>query len=325
MTPQRILLVGAGRMGQRHLRGLAAMPGEIHVVDPNPQALTAAGTGDTTVTARVVPHETLEGALAALGGGCDGAILAATAAGRLEAFERVAAHGIRHVLAEKPLEQSRRRCRAVLEIAERHGVSVHCNLYRRTLPAFQDLRGAGPLSISVNTGAIGLGCGGIHWIDFALYLSGGSGGRLLFGEVEPETIASGRGPQFRDYGGRGLFAFEDGSRLYLSVRAASSAPTSCAIVGPACHWLIDQDGDTAIVRRRKPGSVKPNYLYGQDYEAVTETGAEAIDLVRLTGEWLHSLRGGPPCRIPTLQQAAPAHELLFDLLETSHETEFAFT
>lgn len=311
--PSSVLLVGAGRMGQRHLRGLLATPARVHVVDRNPA--TRAEITDPAVSV----HATVADAFAALPA-FDAAILSATAAGRLETFDEVAGRGVPRILLEKPLDQSRERCRRIQALAQAHGTDVRCNFYRRTLAAFHPLVGGGPYTISVNSGAIGLGCGGIHWIDFARFLGGGRPGRLVFGEIEDTPIASGRGPRFRDWGGLGLFAFEDGGRLFLSVRADSSAGTSFSIVGPNCHWVVDQSRDSALVHERPPGSTKPNYLYGQDYATRSVEGLESIDFPALTTRWLHE-----PDLLPTLDEAMWSHELLFDLLETGHGTHFDIT
>lgn len=323
---ESLLLIGAGRMGQRHLRGLQEVEGVIHVVDPQPAVAAAvdAIASEANLKARVIHHATLETAFAAVS--CfDAAILAATAADRLGSFRAVLDHGVRRILLEKPVEQSRARFRETLALAHAHGAKVQCNLYRRSLEAFHVLRNRGPMTIAVNSGASGLGCNGIHWIDFAHFLAGEGGGRLLFAEIEDTPIASGRGPNFRDYGGRGVFAFADGSRLMLSVGAGSPMSTTFSIVTPHAHWLVDQDADTATVHDRRPDSVKPNYLYGQDCDRRQLEGIERIDFPALTRSWIREITGGPRSALPDLEASAAAHELMFDLLESGNGTLFPFT
>lgn len=325
----KILLIGAGRMGLRHLRGLAPIDGVVHVVDPDPRteaavAGIAAGAADGGFRSRTLFHRSLDQALRA-SPDFDAAILAATAAGREAVVEAVAGAGVRDLLIEKPIEQSRARLRGVSEAVCGSGIRAHCNLYRRTLDAFLCLHGRGPLVVTVNSGAMGLGGNGIHWIDFVLHLSGSRAGRLVGGVIEETPIASGRGAQFRDYGGTGLFVFDDGSRLSLSVSAGSAAPTTATIVTPTEHWLVDQNRDMAVIHRRRRECGKPHYLYGQDCDVTTLEGLESVDLPALTTAWIRSLQGGPPSRLPTLEEALPAHELLFDLLETGGDDRFAFT
>jgi hypothetical protein len=148
---------------------------------------------------------------------------------------------------------------------------------------------------------------------------------MLFGEVETTRIESGRGAAFRDYGGRVLFGFEDGSRLFLSSCAESSAPAIATIIRQTSHYLLDQEPGLIIAYDRDPASAKPNYLYGADYTRKELTGVASIDLWKLTRGWVDWLSGRGDCALPTLNEAAPGHELLFDLLETTGEKEFAIT
>ncbi|MFN4276619.1 MAG: Gfo/Idh/MocA family oxidoreductase [Ferrovibrio sp.] len=323
-APANILLIGGGRMGQRHLRGLFRHAVNLHLVEPSSEAMDAcvrivADYPDATLAAfpsiSALPPDVTYMA----------AVMAETAAGRLERFQQILALGVQNILVEKPLEQSRARVAAMVEAARISACRVWSNHYRRNLPGFKPLVGKGPYVISVSSGAMGLGCNGIHWLDFALHLSGCKSGRMLFGEIDSTPIQSGRGSQFQDYGGRGLFAFPDGSRLFLSCTAASSAPTAFSILGPHLHWVVDQHADTASQHWRTPDSRKPNYLYGADYETRSARGLEQADLAEQTSEWLAALLAGRNPSNPLLSQTAPAYELLFDLLEISGRRDFAFT
>ncbi|MHC4899384.1 MAG: Gfo/Idh/MocA family oxidoreductase [Planctomycetota bacterium] len=325
--PVRLLLVGAGRMGLRHLRGAGEVDGEIVVVDPRPEA--------EADVERVAAEAELRAGVCCFRSlvdvplrdrPVDLAILCATAGGRLERFRTVADAGIRRILIEKPLEQSRARVREILKIARDRQLHVQCNHYRRSLDFTGRLREAGgPYHMVVNTGACGLSANGVHWLDFAVHLTRSRMPRMLFGELDETRIASGRGASFRDYGGRALYSFEDGSRLFLSVNANSSAPTAFTVTQPARHCLVDQGRDVAILHERDPASAKPNYLYGQDYAWQELPGVESVELSHLTRRWIASHQGGPATELPTLAEAALAHELLFDLLETSGESKFAIT
>lgn len=322
-----ILLVGAGRMGLRHLRGLTEVDGKIHVVDPRVGAETAVR--QTAIEYGLRTEVVFGSSLDRVPWGTvsfDAAILSATAQGRLDCFECIAAHGIQEVLVEKPIEQSRKRLLRIAELAQTYDLNVRCNHYRRELSFYTEIRrNTGPSQVIVSGGAFGLGCNGIHWIDLALYLSKSNSARLLWGEIESTTIASGRGPAFRDYGGRGVFGFGDGSRLILSSAAASSAPATITITQPTCHYIIDQERNSAIAYDRQPGSTKPNYLYGADYDRRDIQNVEDLYLRDVTRRWICWLKGQGVCSLPTLGEALIGHGLLFDLLETSGISEFPIT
>lgn len=318
----RVLLIGAGRMGLRHLQGLDGTVAHVDVVDPRADACAAAMAA--TKGSKVAVHHDLE--MLPPHSQHEAAILASTADGRLEQFDAVLQRGIPAILIEKPLEQNRTRMRALLERAKAGSANVWVNHYRRALPGYESLRKAGgPFVVTVSSGAMGIGANGVHWIDFVVSLTGARSAQLMFGEIEDEVILSGRGAKFRDYGGRAVFAFDDGSRLMLSCAAASSAPSMMSIVAATSHWIVDQHSDRALRNTRRPGVDHPSYLYGKDYETETLGGLEAADLPALTRRWIETVRDGGEPPQPRLADAALAHELLFDLLETSGERHFHFT
>ena len=149
--------------------------------------------------------------------------------------------------------------------------------------------------------------------------------KMLYGEIEDTQIESGRGTSFRDYGGRGLFAFADGSRLFLSSSADSSAPLIASVIHPTGHYFLDQEQSSIIAYDRAGDSAKPNYLYGADYGRREVIGAAKLNLSDLTRSWIESLGERGECSLPTLDEAVLAHESLFDLLETSGENVFPIT
>jgi predicted dehydrogenase len=317
-----VLLIGAGRMGLRHLQGLDGVAASCDVVDPQESARAGvrSATGRTTLATFASLDELPADARH------DAAIVASTAAGRRGLFEVVERRGIPAILIEKPIEQSRADTRALLDRVTSSRSAVWVNHYRRALSGFEPLRQVGgPFVISVSSGAMGLGVNGVHWIDFAVHLTGADEGKLMFGEIDEALIRSGRGPSFRDYGGRGVFAFPDGSRLILSCAAASSAPTMMSIVGPSTHWIVDQHTDQTWRHSRAPGVNHPTYLYGKDYGSEMIGGLEAVDLPALTTAWLEAVRDDRPPPQPRAAATALVYELLFDLLETSGETRFSFT
>jgi predicted dehydrogenase len=310
----RVLVVGAGRMGRRHLRGLEGVADEVAVVDPRDDARREATAARSFAT--------LDDALAA--GPYDAAVLAETAAGRLERLRALVDAGIPSVLAEKPVEQSRERVAAAVETAA--GADVRVNHFFRTLDLFSEIRArGGPFVLTVVGGAFGVACNGIHWLDLALHLSGDRGGRLLFGRLDEEAIASGRGERFRDFGGRALFGFDDGTTLFLSSSAGSSAPMQATIVQPTAQTVLLPHDAAAIAYRRDEQSDKPSYFYGADYGRSELMALTADDLWRSTERWARALAASEAPPHPTLAASQQAHSLLFDLLETSGDREFPIT
>lgn len=308
-------------MGLRHLQGLDGVADWIDVVDPRAAARDSATAACSTSSVSV--HGSLEDVIGLHR--FDAAIVASTASGRLETVDAILNKEVPAILLEKPLDQSRQRVRKMIERARSSRSTVWINHYRRALSGYEPLRGKGPLFIAISSGAIGLGANGIHWIDFALHLTGVKSGELLFGEIGDVEIASGRGPQFRDYGGCGVFGFPDGSRLMLACRADSSAPTMMSIVSATSHWVVDQHLDITHRHARRADVNHPTYLCGRDYQSETARGLEAANLPALTRSWVEAVGAGREPQQPRVGEVEASYELLFDLLETSGRSFFHFT
>ena len=321
-----VLLIGAGRMGLRHLRGVAKEADEISIVyhhrNIDSEVRQVLDECEYKGTLNVV--SSIEMA-AGLGNKFDAAILSATAEERAKRFEKVIALDIAHILLEKPIEQSRENVLKIQTLANQANSDIRCNNVFREQPIFEDFCNTNAITqMTVNAGAIGLGCGGIHWIDLALYLSGEKSGQFVCGKLDQLLISSGRGEQFKDFGGYGLFEFGNGSTLYLQVGAESSSSVVCVITQGHRQLVIDPLGSMSI-HQRKEGVNHPNYLYGQDYVTRQVSDFFNIDASVQTRLWLKHVKGGRSSKLPTLKEAVSGHELLFDLLETNGAKIFPIT
>jgi predicted dehydrogenase len=321
-----VLLIGAGRMGLRHLRGVAKEADEISIVyhrrNIDKEVRQVLDDCEYKGTLNVV--SSIEMA-AVRGSKFDAAILSATAEKRSNRFEKVMALDIAHILVEKPLEQSRENVHKIRTLANQAKSDVRCNNVFREQPIFDDFCNADATTqMTVNAGAIGLGCGGIHWIDLALYLSGGEPSQFVHGKLDLLPIGSGRGEKFKDFGGYGLFEFGDGSTLYLRVGAESSASAVCVITQGHRQLVIDHLGGV-FVHQRKENENHPNYLYGQGYVTRQVPNFFNTDVSAQTRLWLQHVKGIRRSKLPTLKEAVRGHELLFDLLETNGAKTFPIT
>jgi myo-inositol 2-dehydrogenase / D-chiro-inositol 1-dehydrogenase len=129
----RLALIGAGRMGQTHLRALAS-------------------SDRTAVTAIVEPVEAIRTSLARLpidvfagidellaAGGIDGALVAAPSDRHVEIVTKLAAAGV-PTLCEKPCGLNSNDVRLVRRAAEEQGIPLQIGYWRRYVPALQALR-----------------------------------------------------------------------------------------------------------------------------------------------------------------------------------------
>jgi hypothetical protein len=192
----RILIVGAGAIGARHLQGLArlARPLHVDVVDPS------AGARDLTA-ARLAEAGGLKGGevryhadLSALAAP-DVAIVATNARERAHVVADLARLGTPRFLLEKVLFTRFADYDAVAKVLAQHGAQAWVNCVRRAYPRASDLIemvGGKPFSYSVRGEGWGLGCNVIHHLDEVAMLSGRADIRLSPEALLPQTIPSKR-------------------------------------------------------------------------------------------------------------------------------------
>jgi|TARA_B110000902_G_scaffold263044_1_gene341292 predicted dehydrogenase len=173
----KIVLVGAGQIGSRHLQALANIKNlcSITVVDPNPDSLDRArnrllevsnSSSNVFFTSEMPVGESF-----------DLAIIATSADVRLAAFEwLLKQNNLKNVIFEKVLFQSAAQIQQCTELLEMHAIQAWVNCPRRAYPSYKQLKSLikeDPLVSMVVTGSnYGLACNGIHFVDLFVYLSG---------------------------------------------------------------------------------------------------------------------------------------------------------
>ncbi len=126
-------MIGAGRMGQVHLRTLENAPSiELAgVVEP------VEGLREQVAVKGIAAYATVEELLAA--GTIDAVLIAASTDSHLELISALAPAGI-HILSEKPCGSSSAETAAAVRITEEAGVRLQVGYWRRFVPALIELR-----------------------------------------------------------------------------------------------------------------------------------------------------------------------------------------
>lgn len=306
-------LSALGAMGRRHLQGLVRAGFSVTAYDVNDglqdtvnKELLAAGLSADRVTfSRSLPT-----------GNFDVAVFAETAASRLENFKQFLSRGkAARILLEKPMSADPGEVRDFHAVALANGVAgvTQVNFVRRHWPHLHKLAALcareDRFSVTLNGGAIGLGCMGIHYLDTFLALSGDEMPEVTWCELSTTRVASGRGVQFTDFGGDFVLSGPK-ARLMASLEAASSANVLMTVRGSHFLAQVDYTDMTMKISARKSGSTMPNYRYGADY-ALEEVGAFTIPAMHvLSHDWSLGL-----IEMPGLEQAVMTHDLLDRILQ----------
>ena len=222
----KALLVALGRMGQRYQQVLQNQFGEqltLITVDPNP-AIPTSATHFRDISD--VPTDMT----------FDLAVDARPNMDRLAMFEAFCQRRIPHIIIEKPHAASMAESHAMLELLgkQTYQPKVMMPFYERYgdhyRPETLKQLDSGELkSIVISSGAIGLGCNGIHMIDLANWLFHAEP-QEVFSRLTPQSIPSPRGEQFKDDGGTLWVQYPDQREFILHMRSDSSVGIQITLV-----------------------------------------------------------------------------------------------
>lgn len=335
----KVLIIGAGRMGIRHAQGALNVEevGEVTMVDISDAALENAKTqlSSHTGSSRLKTGKTGE-----IKGQYDIVIIASTASDRSETCSYALSFSPKYLLIEKPLGQSYPEVKDLVALFKDKAVQVSINLNTRLYGFINDLKRdlqdlpqfAGVKQINYSGGAIGIGANGIHYLDLLFFLLGAHTAELVAGEIEPQLIPSGRGPQFGDFGGWACVRFLDDKkkelgRALLSLSSTSTVFGGWEIIGSHGRIRINELEQQRVDILRNPDSTLPVNRYAADYLPPVVRPIESPFLGDLTQKWISSIIKDKVNLLPPIDESLKVHKLLFDWLSLSktHKEKFPIT
>lgn len=331
----KVLVLGAGRMGLRHCLGVLRVNDikELILVDVNSDALSNAKIQLSGKENGIHISYFLLDELFKLENTVDVIIIAATAGDRIKTCEKLLKFNPKYFLVEKPLGQSAEQVEELVSFFHKQkNLKAFVNLNTRLYHAYQKLKNdlhslsqfKGSLTISINTGTVGIGANGIHYIDLIKYLTDAKQIKIVSASIDDNTIPSGRGPQFSDFGGFAVLDYLDNdgdklARVHLILGSNSTALGPWEIVGQHGRILIDEFEQTRFNKYRKTDSELPIQRYAGDYLPIETENFEIPFLNDLTESWLRNLIQGKEI-LPTMEETLVVHNTMFEWL--GHSSKF---
>lgn len=293
-------LIGLGNIGFRHLQGLSRVGSRLRLVavDPDQAALDRASAEWASTVG--TPLETISD-LGALPRETRVAIIATSAAGRLNILRRVLVHAAPDLLVlEKVVFQQLRDFDEATALAAASGAKIVVNCHRRMWPLYKSLvkiadrRAA--FALSFRCRSLGLACNSVHFIDALQFLSHDAAPRLV-GSNLGEIYSSKRSGYFEVFGS--LSFSTDRGRLQLE--AQPDGPETLEgtfMLDHRCYSLSEAEGHVAAA----------------DGEVLCDTGRAPL-LSELTGLLVANILDGLSPTLATLADSRAAHAALFSALE----------
>lgn len=335
-----VIIIGAGRMGIRHAQGVVAVESvaKILMVDISQKPLDNASLILSENLNFNKFHFSFRTDINLVEDKFEIGILASTANNRAELFEFLVEVGCKHILIEKPLGQSFKEVIDFNDTVVKSGVKCYVNLNMRLYDGFIKLRDdlnklpqmKGPKMITVNTGTLGIGANGIHYLDLLYFLLDADEAKIIVAKIDDNIIPSGRGANFCDFGGWSVIEFYKNNVLIgtaiLSLSSTSTVFGSWDIVAPHGKIYLNEVEQKRINTFRKVDSEMPINRYHADYLPSVEMKVDSPFLGDLTSKWLMALLQGESL-LPTIGESMKVHKLMFDWLKYSktHQEIFPIT
>jgi GFO/IDH/MocA oxidoreductase family protein len=294
----RIVVVGAGAIGARHVQAMARVTARIDldIVDPVPAARHRAEA--PLVETGGLRHGRVRGVdrIEQIDGAPDLAIVATNSRERPDAVRALIARGARAMILEKVLFTSLADHDAIDGLLAEAGVGAWVNCPRAAFPRaarLKELVGGGPVHYRVEGEGWGLGCNLIHHLHEFWSLSGGGAVELDPSGLEPE-IASSKRAGYVEFFGR------------MSGRSADSATFAATCVpGAASRRTVRIDaGDSQLTL-----SPQQTLTIASGSKVTTEP-YPATPQSELTAGYVDAILAGSDPGIPDYPSASNLHRVM---------------
>lgn len=311
MKKKKILLVGAGQLGSRHLQGCSVLEeiGEIQVVDPNLKALDLSRTRlDEAQNRKGHIEYTWLASFEQASQEGDLCIVATQAEGRPALIQSIVqALGYRRFFIEKIVAQSVEEYQNLLEFCAKQRVQIWVNCKTRTYLVHQYIKSClnplEPLSFQAVGGNNGLGNNGIHEVDLFAFYDGCQEIQMIGNDIQSKLQPSKRGPKIFDLCGSLHGATSKGSQITVTFLGDTYSPDVITIFSPSCRFLVDHFQKFAFESHSKT-----------NWEWKKVPIDENWNVSHMTTQFVKDILNGNPCHLPTLEECWPAHQFILSQL-----------
>lgn len=300
-SSHKILLVGAGQLGSRHLQGLAQIdiPVSISVIDPDKTSLKTAQERFVEIKENPNIKEIRFYTNSDKAPACiDLAVIATGADVRAEVVTSlIADRTVRNIILEKFLFQKEADFARVGELLQKQQVNAVVNCPRRIYPIYRQLRnvlsGEEPITFCVDGSNWGLGCNVIHFLDLMAFLTGNSSIELDDKLLDKVVLESKR-PGFVEFTGTLKGSNARGDRFEISSRNEPGTPLQVSIGTANQQINIHEAAGKALFSNKVTGTEQQE-TFTMPYQS------------QLTGVVAHEMLMGNECGLTPYHDSMRLH------------------
>lgn len=305
----KILLIGCGQLGSRHLQAVSTLKEvrEIHVVDSHPESLEVGRTrlrevSDANPSIVVQWHKE---PMACCAGG-DLCIVATQAKGRSELIKNIAEQfKYKQFLVEKIVTQSIKEYQELMQYAKKYSLSIRVHCQTRTYAVHRYIKScldpSEPIIFTETGGNLGLACNGVHYADLFLFYDNTNAIHAVGSKIDPVLHTTKRGGNVFDLSGS-LYGFSDkGSHFILSYASQHKSFDIMTIVSSRGKFIVDIVAQTAFEWKEESGWGR---IPAMENTFVSYTSKGIVS----------NILSGKDSGLPTLEECFPAHEFILQSL-----------
>ncbi|MFQ6026874.1 MAG: hypothetical protein ACE5Q6_05085 [Dehalococcoidia bacterium] len=307
----RVLIVGCGQLGSRHLQAVASLPlvREVELVDPRPEGLEL-GRERLAQISNLQPSITFRwlSSLEEATPSGDLCIVATQADIRCQVVHQVVDQlKYSNFLLEKLVAQSTSEYLGLLQFSQENSLRVWVNCKARAHFSHQRAKSkldpAEPITFSHIGGNHGLANNGIHAADLFVFYDGTDHIEAAGANIDPILHSTKRGSDIYDLSGTLYGSSEKGSPFILSFAASHTGPAHFSITSPRYRAFIDDMSKLFYESTLENDWAWRQVPFDANLMVSHMTRSFAADILQLG-----------TCELPTLEECFPAHQYILNSL-----------
>lgn len=249
-TVKKIVLIGSGEIGSRHLQALAKLPLKIHVNIVEPDDLKFNKAIRRLKDIKIIEDKftyTHHNDLSNLEGKEDLVIVSTNSDIRTTIVLELLKKGYKRFILEKMVCQSEKDYRKLLEIISSTKSKAWVNSSRVYIKSYKILKNyfknSNPLHFSVNRGNQGLGSNAFHFFILFGFFCDNYKLNINADYLDKEILSNKRGKKFCEFSGTLIGRNSNGSTITITFSKHEKIPLTINIIGKNKHIIIEEESE----------------------------------------------------------------------------------
>ncbi|MBM3251614.1 MAG: hypothetical protein FJZ11_02370 [Candidatus Omnitrophica bacterium] len=309
MKKYKLLIVGCGELGSRHLQAVSSLPevNDVHIVDPKPEALKLGQSRLTEISDlnRNIKFSWSSEFNKSSSAG-DLCVVATQAKGRCALIKEISKNlEYNEFLIEKIVSQSVEEYKSLMSFCETNNLSVWVNCKERAYGIHKYIKSRlnpnESIVFTILGGNHGLANNGIHAVDLFSYYDEGKQINNMYSRIDSTLHPSKRGKDIFDLSGVLYGRSEKGCDFMLNFAGNHESPGIITIISPSRRFIVDHFRKFAY----------ENYAE-TDWQWNKIPIDEDWNVSHMSKKFVWDILTKNSCDLPTLKECYPAHDFILN-------------